>query len=43
MDKIVIEDFYHMTTINENMNWMKLTYVMSSQRLHDMWGIESHI
>ena len=26
MDKVVIEDYYHMTTMDENMNWMELTH-----------------
>jgi hypothetical protein len=25
----VIEDYYYMSTMNENMNWMKLTYMLS--------------
>ena len=25
MDKVVIEDYYHMTVGDENVNWMKLT------------------
>ena len=29
MDKVVIEDYYHMT-MNENMNYMKLTHLLSS-------------
>ena len=28
MDKRVIEDFYHMTTMNENMNRMELTHLI---------------
>jgi hypothetical protein len=29
MDTIVIEDYYHMTTMNDNINWMKLTHLLS--------------
>ena len=28
MDKVVIEDYYHMTIMDENMNWVKLTYLL---------------
>ena len=28
MDKVVIEDFYHMTTMDGNANWMKLTHLL---------------
>ena len=28
VDKVVIEDCYHMTTLNEVMNWMKLTHLL---------------
>jgi hypothetical protein len=31
MNKVVIEDFYHMTTMDENMNWMKLTHSLSKK------------
>ena len=27
MNKVVIDDYYHMTIMNENMNWMKLTHL----------------
>ena len=27
-DKVVIGDYYHMTTMNENVNWMKLTHLL---------------
>ena len=30
MDKVVLEDCYHMTRGNEIMNWMKLTHLLSS-------------
>ena len=30
MDKAVINDYYHMTTMDESMNWMKLTHLMST-------------
>ena len=36
MNKVVIEDFYNMTTIDENMNWMKLTHVLSKKSLNLM-------
>jgi len=29
MDKVVIDDYYHATTMNETMNWMKLTHLLS--------------
>ena len=29
MDRVVIEDYYHMTTIDENINWMKLIHLSS--------------
>ena len=25
---MIIEDYYHMTTIDENMKWMKLTHLL---------------
>ena len=25
---VVIEDYYHMTTMTENVNWMKLTHLL---------------
>ena len=31
MDKVIIEDYYHMTTMDENMNWMKLTNQFSDK------------
>ena len=30
MDKVIMEDHYHMTTMDENMNWMKPTHMLSS-------------
>ena len=29
MNLVVIEDYYHVTTINENMYWMKLIHLLS--------------
>ena len=29
MDKVVIEDYYRVTIMDENMNWMKLTHLLS--------------
>ena len=29
MDKAVIKDYCHMTTMDENVNWMKLTHLLS--------------
>ena len=29
MDMIVIEDYYHMTTMDENVNWMNLAHLLS--------------
>ena len=29
MDMIVIEDYYHMTTMGENVNWMNLAHLLS--------------
>jgi hypothetical protein len=29
INRVVIEDYYHMTTIYENMRWMKLTHILS--------------
>jgi hypothetical protein len=34
MDMAVIEDYYHMTIMDENMNWMKLTYLLSNFTLN---------
>ena len=34
MDKIVIVDYYHMTTMNENVNCMKLIYLLSTFSLN---------
>jgi hypothetical protein len=34
MDKIVIEDYYHMTTMDENVNWMKLAHLLSNYSLN---------
>ena len=28
MDKVVIEDYHHMTTIDVDVNWMKLTHLL---------------
>ena len=28
MNMVVIEDYYHMTTMVKNVNWMKLTHLM---------------
>ena len=28
MDKVVIEDYYHLTTMDENMNWIELTNLL---------------
>ena len=30
LDKIVIEDYYQMTIINENVYWMKVAHLFSS-------------
>jgi hypothetical protein len=30
MDKVVIEDYYHTTKMNENMNWMELMHLLSN-------------
>ena len=29
MDKVVIEDYYHMTVLNKNANWMELSHLLS--------------
>ena len=29
MDKVVIRDYYHMTTMDEYVNWMELTHFLS--------------
>ena len=29
-DKVVIEDYHQMTTMDENVNWMDLTHVLST-------------
>ena len=34
MDKVVIEDYYHMTTMDVNVNWMELTYLLSKFSLN---------
>ena len=30
MDNVVIKDYYHMITMNENVNWMELTHMLLS-------------
>ena len=30
MDKVVIGDYYHMTTMDENVNWITLTHLLSN-------------
>ena len=30
MDMVAIGDYYHVTTMNEDMNWMKLTHHLSN-------------
>ena len=34
MDKVVIKDYYHMTTVDENVNGMKLTNLLSISSLY---------
>ena len=34
MDKVVIEGYYQMTTMDENVNWMKLTHLLSTFSLN---------
>lgn len=34
MDNVVIEDYCHMTTMDETMNWMKLTHILSNVPLN---------
>ena len=34
MNKVVIKDYNHMTTMDENMNWMKVTHVLSNFSLN---------
>ena len=34
MDKVVIEDNYHMIKMDENVNWMQLTLVLSKKSLN---------
>ena len=29
MDRVVIENYYYMTTIDENVYWMKLTHLLA--------------
>ena len=29
MDKVVVQDYYHVTTMDENVNWMKLAHLLS--------------
>ena len=29
MDRVVIGDYYYMKIMDENVNWMKLTYLLS--------------
>ena len=33
MDKVVIEDYKHMTTMDENVHWMELTRLLSKDFL----------
>ena len=33
MNKVVIEDYYHMTTTDENVNRMKLTRPLSKRKI----------
>jgi hypothetical protein len=30
MDEVVVEDYYHVTMMDETMNWMELTHLLSS-------------
>ena len=30
MNTVIIEDYYHMATIDENVNWMKLAHLLSN-------------
>jgi hypothetical protein len=32
MNKVVIEEFYHMTSMDANMNWMNLTHLLSPKK-----------
>jgi hypothetical protein len=34
MDRVPVEDHYHMTTMDESANWMKLTHLLSSFSLN---------
>ena len=34
MNKVVIEDYDHVTIMYENLNWMKLTHLLSSNSLN---------
>ena len=34
MDKVVIDAYYHMTPMDENVNWMKLTTMLSNFSLN---------
>ena len=33
MDMIVIEEYYHITIMNKNINWMKLAHLCSKESL----------
>ena len=34
LDRVVIRDYYHMTTMDENMNWMKPTHLLAISSLN---------
>ena len=34
MDRVIIEDYYHVTLVDENLNWMKLTHPLSRLSLN---------
>ena len=34
MDKVVIEEYYHMTTMDENVNWIELAHFLSKNILN---------
>ena len=43
MDKVVKEDYYHMTLMDENTNWMKFTHILSKKSLNLRGGSFVHL
>ena len=42
MDMVVIKDYYQMTPMDENVNWMKLTHMLLNS-LQTSWPLFIHL